>query len=191
MVVKDIRVPQSRSVNLMLIKPREQGPLYTFPPFGLLGIGVAGVALGNAGGALRSFEALARAKKNSGSSRTLSERQVIQSDFAKAQAAFRSARAYLVDEIENTWGEAKVQGTQSVDRRAALRLACTHMTRVSAEIARTCYELAGGAALYETNDLQRRFRDAHAITQHIVTAPATYELLGRVMFGLPTQEGMI
>jgi len=191
MVVKNVRVPKSRSVNLTLDKPRETGPLYTFPPFGLLGIGVAAVALGNAGGALQSFQTLAMSKKNQGSGRTLSERQVIQSEIAKTQAQFKSARAYLLDEIEQTWREATQQGVQSIDRRAALRLACTHMTRTCADVTRTVYDLAGGAALFETSDLQRRFRDAHAMTQHIVTAPATYELMGRVMFGLPTNDGMI
>jgi len=53
------------------------------------------------------------------------------------------------------------------------------------------YEYAGGVALFESNDLQRRLRDAHAITQHIVTAPATFELMGRIMFDLPTNDGMI
>ena len=75
--------------------------------------------------------------------------------------------------------------------RADLRLACTHVTRTGAEICRTLYDLGGGAALFEASPLQRHFRDAHAATQHIVTAPSTLELTGRVLFGLPTDGGMI
>lgn len=191
MSVTNVHVPGARSVSLALDTPRETGALYTFPPFGLLGIGVAGVALGNAVGAVQSFEALATKKKNQGSSRTLSERQVIQSEYAKASAQLRAARAYLVDEIEQTWREATETGTQSIKRRAALRLACSHMTRTAADVTRKMYEYAGGVALFESSDLQRRLRDAHAMTQHIVTAPATFELMGRVMFGLPTNDGMI
>jgi len=103
MSVKNVRVPDARSVSLALDIPRETGTLYTFPPFGLLGIGVAAVALGNAVGAIESFTALATKKKNQGSARTLSERQVIQSEYAKAAASLRAARAYMVDEIEQTW----------------------------------------------------------------------------------------
>ena len=65
------------------------------------------------------------------------------------------------------------------------------MTRTGADICRTLYDLGGGAALFEASDLQRRFRDAHAITQHIVTAPSTLELTGRILFGLPTDGGMV
>ena len=78
-----------------------------------------------------------------------------------------------------------------MELRADLRLACTHMTRTGADICRTLYDLGGGAALFESSDLQRRFRDAHAITQHIVTAPSTLELTGRILFGLPTDAGMV
>lgn len=191
MSVTNARVPKGRSVSLALDTPRETGTLYTFPPFGLLGIGVASVALGNAMGAVDSFTDLATKKKNQGSARTLSERQVIQAEYAKASAALRAARAYLIDEIGQTWQEAEKTGTQSIERRAALRLACSHMTRISADVTRTLYEYAGGTALFESSDLQRRLRDAHAITQHIVTAPATFELMGRVMLGLPTRDGMI
>ncbi|MEP6274265.1 MAG: hydrolase, partial [Hyphomonas sp.] len=76
-------------------------------------------------------------------------------------------------------------------RRPALRMACTHMTRTGADICRTLYDLGGGAALFESSDLQRRFRDAHAMTQHIVTAPATWELTGRLLLDLPTDAGMV
>ena len=78
-----------------------------------------------------------------------------------------------------------------VERRAALRMACTHMTRTGADICRTLYDLGGGASLFESSDLQRRFRDAHAMTQHIVTAPATWELTGRLLLDLPTDGGMV
>ena len=78
-----------------------------------------------------------------------------------------------------------------MEARADLRLACTHVTRTGADICRALYELGGGAALFETSPLQRQFRDAQAMTQHIITAPATWELTGRILFGLPTDGGMV
>jgi len=189
--VKNLRVPKTYSVASTFNELVETGPLYTFPPFGLLGIGVASVALGNAEGALEEFHALASAKKNQGSSRTLSERQNIQSRYAENLAALKAARAYLCKELDLTWRQAQSEGAQSVERRAALRLACTHMTRTAADVCRAVYDMGGGAVVFEDNPIQRRFRDAHAITQHIVTAPASYELFGRVLFGQPTQTSMI
>jgi len=65
------------------------------------------------------------------------------------------------------------------------------MVRVGADVSRGAYDIGGGAALFLDNELQRRFRDAHAMTQHIATAPGTYEQVGRVQLGLPTHGDMI
>ncbi|MEO1473537.1 MAG: acyl-CoA dehydrogenase family protein [Pseudomonadota bacterium] len=189
--VDAIRVPKPRSVSLTADKPVAEGALYAFPAFGLLSLGVAAVGMGNARGAIDAFVELATAKKSQGSKKTLSERQIIQADVAKMEASLRSARAYLFDEIDRTWDVAQFEGEIPLERRAKLRLACTHMTRTGAEICRMAYDLGGGAALFLENDLQRRFRDAHAATQHIVTAPATYELTGRILLGLPTDGAMV
>jgi len=190
-VAKDVRVPKAYSMPSLFTTPQETGPLYTFPPFGLLGIGVASVALGNAQGALDDFYRLAMGKKTQGSVRTLSQRPAVQSRYAQALASLRAARAYMADEIEQTWQQAKADGSQSVERRTALRLACTHMSRIAANVCREVYDMGGGAVLYEDSPIQRRFRDAHAITQHIVTAPGSFELFGRVLFGEPTNDSMI
>jgi alkylation response protein AidB-like acyl-CoA dehydrogenase len=46
------------------------------------------------------------------------------------------------------------------------------------------YDLGGGTSVYETCPLQRRFRDAHVATQHLMVAPGTYELAGRALLGV-------
>lgn len=189
--VKDILVPKGRSVSLVSDMPKAAGALYKFPAFGLLALGVCAVALGNARGALDAFRDLATVKKSQGSSKTLSERQTMQAEFARCEADWRAARAYLFAEIDRVWAIAQTPGDIPMEVRADLRLACTHMSRTSADICRTLYDLGGGAALFEANDLQRRFRDAHAVTQHIVTAPSSLELIGRILFGLPTDGGMV
>ena len=192
--VDNIFVPVARSVSLITDVPRETGPLYTFPAFGLLSLGVSAVAMGNARASLDAFKDLASAKKSQGSRKTLAERQTIQASFAEAEAQWRAARAYMMAELDETWAVARgVKPGEGipVERRAALRMACTHMTRTGADICRTLYDLGGGASLFESSDLQRRFRDAHAMTQHIVTAPATWELTGRLLLDLPTDGGMV
>ena len=189
--VKDILVPRGRSVSLVSDKPRVSGALYKFPAFGLLALGVSAAALGNARGSLEAFRELAVSKKNQGSAKTLSERQIVQAEYARCMADWRAARAYLFAEIDRVWTIAEGAGDIPMEARADLRLACTHMTRTGADICRTLYDMGGGAALFEASDLQRRFRDAHAITQHIVTAPSTLELTGRILFGLPTDGGMV
>ena len=138
-----------------------------------------------------AIKTLVKAKRAQGSSKTLAEKQITQAEVSKLTANLRSARIYLMDEIDQTWAIAEATGSIPLERRADLRLACTHMVRTGADIARRAYDLGGGAALFLDNELQRRFRDAHAITQHVATAPATYEQTGRILLGLPTHGGMI
>ncbi len=186
MAVDNIQVPKARSVSLIQDKPVAGGALYAFPVFGLLAVGIASVALGNADAALSAIKALALSKKPGGGRRTLAERGAAQSEFAKAQAQFLSARAFLHDALHRHWLSAQETGELLVQARAELRLASTHATRTSAQVAGIAFDLGGGAAVFTHNELQRRFRDAHVACAHMMVAPPTYELAGRLAFGLDT-----
>ncbi len=190
MAVDDVAVPLGRSVSLE-DPPTAAGALYAFPVFGLLAVGVASVALGNAKAALESLRDLANAKKPQYSRRSLAERTPVQADFGRAQGRWRAARAYLDDAIDRCWQGATARGALTTEDRADLRLACTHATRESADVVSTAYELGGGTSVYASHPLQRHFRDAHVATQHIMVAPSTYELIGRVELGLETQASML
>jgi len=191
MAARSVRVPRGRSVSFITDSPVESGSLYAFPPFGLLALGIAAVASGNARAALDDFKALATAKKGAGSSRTLASRGTVQADFARAEAALESARALVTVTVAEAWQRATAGAPLDTGVRARLRLAATHLTRTAAEVARTAYDLAGGTSVYSLSPLQRRFRDAHVATQHMMVAPPTYELAGRVLLGLPTDDGVL
>ena len=189
--VKDVLVPRDRTVSLIVDRPRETGALYAFPAFGLLALGIAGVASGNARAALDAVKGALATKKPPGSQRTAAERGANQVEIAKAEAQLRSARALLYETIDTAWTRAQATGEIDLATRADLRLAATHMTRTAAAVTREAYDLGGGAALYLSNPLQRRFRDAHAMTQPMMVGPATYELAGRVLLGLPTDASTL
>ncbi len=186
MAVENVRIPASRSVSFLTDQPRSHAPLYAFPPFGLLALGIAAVAAGNARAALDDLKSLATAKKAQGSSRTLAERGTVQAEYAQIGAALEAARAFAQQSIATAWAEALTGNPISLGARAKLRQAATHLTRTAAKVTAAAYDIAGGTAVYAKHPLQRRFRDAHVATQHIMVAPATWELTGRVALGLPT-----
>lgn len=191
MEVRDIFVRDGFSYSLVSDKPRESGPLYRFPAFGLLALGIAAVALGNARGAITEFVELASAKTPQGSRRTLAERAAAQTELAQAEAMLRSARAFYREAIQEAFDQASRGGDFDLQARASLRLAATHATRTSADVVRRMYETGGGTVLFSSHPLQRRFRDAYAATQHMMIAPPTWELTGRVLMGLPTDASML
>jgi alkylation response protein AidB-like acyl-CoA dehydrogenase len=184
--VDGLRVPADRAAAVIGAEPRAEGPLYAFPLFGLLALAIAGVTLGIARGALTDVTELASVKRPEGSRRLLSERATVQAEMARAEAALRAARALLMQEIDRAWELARNSRTTSIETRIALRLAATHAARAGRDVVDSAYDLAGGSALYESGPLARRFRDAHAASQHMLVAPATWELTGRLLLGAPS-----
>jgi alkylation response protein AidB-like acyl-CoA dehydrogenase len=190
MVAKDVLVPRDRAVGLHSDTPRIDAPQYRFPPFGLLAATVASVSLGNARGALDAYAARAGTQGSQGSGRKQAERNVVQAEFARATASLEAARAFFYEAMEQVW-EAAQAGRPAIELRARTRLASAHAAQVGADVARTCYDLGGGAAVFLDDELQRRFRDGSVITHHVMVAPAMFELTGRVLFGLPTNDTLI
>jgi alkylation response protein AidB-like acyl-CoA dehydrogenase len=182
----DLTVPVEHSASVFSDRPLHDGPLYAFPLFGLLAIAIAGVSVGVARGALDDLAALAGAKRPMGSARTLAERATAQAETARAEAALRAARAGLYEAIYRAWDAAVAGGTVPVAEKAGLRLGATHAAAVAAEVAHSAFRLGGGSAIYERSPLQRRFRDANTATAHMLVAPATWELTGRLLLGLET-----
>src|SRR2546430_11096814 len=126
--VEDRFVPAARSLSLITDRPRATGPLYAFPVFGLLALGIAGVALGIARRALDELVALAGGKTPAGSRRLLAERPVIQPEVARAEATLGAARAFLAETVGAAWERAQAAGAIEVRERARLRLAATPAT---------------------------------------------------------------
>lgn len=189
--VEDAIVPKARSVSLIADTPHESGALYSYPVFGLLAMGVASVALGNAAGALDEIKALVAAKKSMGGQKSMADRPVIQTEISRAEAKYRAAEAFFREAVEKCWQGAKARGSLTPQERAELRLAASYATETSAEVTKIAFTLGGGNAVYLTSNLQRRFRDAHVATQHIATSAAIYELTGRVLLDLPTDLTML
>jgi alkylation response protein AidB-like acyl-CoA dehydrogenase len=194
-VATDVFVPEHRILSVLDGPPAGADPLYRFPVFGFFALSIAVAALGNARGAVDELVELAGGKRTLGSSRTLAERSQVQAGVAAAEASLRAARGFLYGAVDDAWREASAPepapepASEPVSEaaRVALRLAATHATRTSAEVVASMYDLGGGSAIYQSSPLQRRFRDAHTATAHFQVNPATYELLGRLLLGLPAR----
>jgi alkylation response protein AidB-like acyl-CoA dehydrogenase len=166
-------------------------PLYAFPQFGLLAMGIAAVALGLARAAIDALVEIAGGKTPQGSARPLAARPAAQSDVSRAEALLRSSRAFYYEAIEQAWEGACARGRIEADQRRDVRLATTHATRACAEAVDLMYDLGGGTSVYQRSPLQRVFRDVHVATQHMMVSPATLELTGRLLLGVETDIGQL
>ena len=183
-------VPRQRSVNLVSNERTIDTPLFRIPAFGLLASGIAAVALGNAAAALREALSVATSKHREGAMTPMSERPVTHAIIGENRARLEAARAYLHTSLNRIF-DAAAAGRPGLEQRSSVRLASNVACDTAAEVTTAMYRLAGGTSVYRTSPLQRMFRDAHVMTQHIMVAPNTYEQVGRLTLGLETNTAML
>jgi alkylation response protein AidB-like acyl-CoA dehydrogenase len=189
-VAEEVFVPDNRVLSIF-DGPVIDRPLYRFPPFGFFAACITAAAMGNARAAIDNFVELASTKKGVAASRTLAERSTIQVAVATAESALEAARAGYYQTIDAAWQASQEGRAVPLEARTQLRLAATHGARVSADVVRTMYDLAGGSAIYDGAPLQRRLRDAFTATAHFQVNEASRELPGRILLGQTTEAAML
>lgn len=184
--VDEAFVPDGRWVHVIGSTPVVDAPLYRLPFLGTLALGVCMVGLGLARRAQHELVELAGGKKPAGSGKTLAERQATQIEVAKAEAARRSARALVREVVEEA-----SSGDVTDELKRRIRLAATNAMWASAAAVDRMYHAGGGSSIHDAHPLQRVFRDVHVATQHGMVAERTYEPLGRMALGLPTDASQL
>jgi alkylation response protein AidB-like acyl-CoA dehydrogenase len=189
--ISEVFVPKHRCFPLPLPAPVQAGTLFKFPIFALFAVGMAAAALGIARAAIDELTGVAKQKTPLGMDSTLSTRATAQIAVCEAEAAVRSGRALLVQSTSRVWEALQAGTTVSAQDRALLRLAATNATLESARATDLMYTTGGGTALYSSSSLQRRFRDVHAITQHVFISPPTQEMIGRILLGVDPDAALL
>jgi alkylation response protein AidB-like acyl-CoA dehydrogenase len=185
-VVREAFVPEGRWAEIVNQDAVVDAPLYRFPFFGALALGVCSVSLGLARRAIDELTALAVDKRYALSTRPMASRAPVQADVARAEAAYRAARALLRETVAAAWTAASAGHPLGPEQRRLLRLAATNAATASAAVVETLFRTAGGTAVYDSSALQRVFRDVNVASQHAMVAPRTYELVGRMALGQST-----
>lgn len=188
--VSEVFVPADHVVRVPGDAPLPR-PLYRFPLFGLLALGIAAVASGRAQRALQEFTALAQRKSSQDSRRLLAERATVQQALAQAQARQRAARAGVLAAVASVWQQALAEAQIGIEARSDLRLACSHAAHEAVAVAERLFSLAGGDAVFDGSALQRAWRDVHVAQQHLMVAEPGFELFGKLLLGLPADTAML
>jgi indole-3-acetate monooxygenase len=204
--VRDIFVPEERTVltyDPPLVSP---GPRYRIPITLGFGAGDGMVALGLARNCIDAFFEVAGAKAPRNLTGLLRDQSISQVAVGQAEAALRSGRAFLMQAAHDIWDEATSTDapTTSLDTRTQLRLAATHAIRLAAGIVESLYTACGASVVFEGpvhaeedpgrrggHLLHRLFHDMHVITQHSQGRLAHYELVGRHCLGLQIDESRL
>ena len=173
-------VPESRVMHVPG-KNREAGPVYVIPQHLLFACGFGCVALGVARAAINATIELALAKRPRFGKQALAENGVVQQQVGMAEATWAAAKALLYESAAHVWERVIETGEITVEQRIRLRMAGTHAIRQSAKAVDIVYNLSGSDAIFATRAIQRRFQDAHVITQQVQGRQAHYETVGQFL----------
>jgi hypothetical protein len=181
-------VPEAFTHFAITETPKRGGSLYSLGIIGFAAIAHSGWACGIG---RRLLDELAMAVRGrGGSAGPQGGSASFQEGFAKAEAAFRSARAFVY-EVWRDISEALGRGAKlSVRQHSLMRLAMANATWSAHEAALFAYK-AGGTAALRASTLQRLFRDMHAGTQHVTSAPPVFQAVGRELAGLADGESWV
>jgi alkylation response protein AidB-like acyl-CoA dehydrogenase len=150
-----------------------------------------GIALGIARRSLDEITAQAAAKGRFFQHSPLSTYPHIQFALGKAELELAAARALAVQVLSSLWTEALMGRTPPPEQQAEACAASAYITEIAQRVATVAFQSAGGGALFDTNPLQRCFRDAYAAGQHFLVSQSSYRALGQFRLQQPDANPML
>ena len=184
--VDDLYVPIVRTYD-PTAEAREDGPLYMIPTTLLFASGFATVALGNARASLDAAIDIAGNKTPIRETSVLGDMLTTQRQIGETMAVWSSAKAYLRESVSAIWEAACKSRSLTIDDRIQLRLATTYAIRRAADVVDVSYNMSGANAIFASSPIQRRFQDAHVMTQQFQGRISNYDSVGRHFLGLDPQ----
>jgi alkylation response protein AidB-like acyl-CoA dehydrogenase len=109
----------------------------------------------------------------------------------KAELQLASARALAFQIVSSVWTEARAGRVPPPPMQAEARAAAMYITEVAQRVTTVAFQSAGGGALFDTNPLQRCFRDVHAAGQHFMVSQSSYRALGQFKLAQPDANPML
>jgi indole-3-acetate monooxygenase len=192
--IESVFVPEGMTCPLMDVI---RGNAVTGGPSVRLGLpaGVAsfhiGIPLGIARHALDEITTQALKKGRGFPPSPLPTQPHFQYALGKAETELASARALALQLLSELYAEAQAVGTPPPLRQAQARAASSYITGIAQRVTNIAFQAAGGAALFETNPLQRCFRDVVAAGQHFVVSQTSYQALGQFKLNQPDANPML
>lgn len=176
----DVFVPDAHTSDSRF-SAHHTGPLYQFPALFLFAH--VPIPLGIARAALDYVYELGENKRTQPGNRLLKENGEIHEAVAKAEAALRSARAWVFEVIEDIWNTLCAGGEISKQQRALFRLCLVEVSRTARQVVIQMYDVIGSTAIHISSPIDRLLRDINAVCAHVVVQPKMYRPAGKALFG--------
>jgi indole-3-acetate monooxygenase len=102
----------------------------------------------------------------------------------RADTLLISARAHLFDVVGDIWATLVAGQAPSDVQIARFTTLNTHVLGLCLEAVQLVFKASGGTAVYQKGPLDRCLRDVLTMNQHVIGTLRTWEMAGRLLFGL-------
>ena len=168
------------------------GPLYRLP---LLAIGpyvLSGVPLGIALGAWETHVETLRSRVSHYTGAKVADFQAVQIKLAESRSLIDAAQAIMLANCADAMRWARDGTMPDPITKARYRAEGAYSVKLCVEAMNIVFGLAGGGGLYDSNPLQRAFRDIHAAKAHaLFNLDAAGAIYGRAALGLPLDSPLL
>src|SRR5262249_5540328 len=108
---------------------------------------------------------------------------LVQVGVADAYVKLEAARTFMVQNLREVEATLPGEALPTIHQRVRIRAAGTSAIRSATAVANQLDEMAGTTAIFSDNLFQRRFRDAHTVSQHLQGRASHFETIGRHLLG--------
>jgi alkylation response protein AidB-like acyl-CoA dehydrogenase len=164
-------------------------PLFRYPAVAYQAEVHASVNIGLARAALDIAASMSGVTETMTGAPRLADRAYYRIELARAEAAWRSARAFYYEMAEAAWASLMAGDPVTPEQTNLLRLSATHAAHASADVIQRAYRIAGMSAIHKTHRLQHIVRDSMVVTQHAFLSESTFDNAGAMFAGIPPGPG--
>ena len=174
-VANDVFVPAYRAVCMTEARggtkfagaPVSTGPLFHVPLAAIGGLGLAGAGVGNAEAALELAVAMVKERSTSYTAAKMRDFQAVQLRIGTAASKIDTAKLVMRDVAAEAQDIARRGGVPDMQTKLRYRRDVAYGANLCVEAVDIVHAMAGANGIYDSQPLQRMFRDAHALGAHI------------------------
>lgn len=171
---KDVFVPAHRVLSMYVAREGHawpgnaihRNPMYRIPISALGGHGIGGCLVGNARAALEQSIALVKARSTSYQSARMRDFQTVQLRISAAAANIDAAALILRNDCLEVQRTYEAGGSYDMPLRLRCKRNCALAAKLCTDAVTSLHEMAGAAGIYDTDSLQKIFRDARSAAGH-------------------------
>lgn len=183
--IKDLFVPEEHTAPMLGSMPAEGPRIRQHSFYTTMGPMHLGVVLGIVKGMLEDLVEIAQSKRPFLNKKTIiRDEPLFQYRVGEMHIRYAAARSLALSESEAIWHFDDGKTVPPPIVRARYRTATAYVHDECSKLGAEIFKLAGTGVLYNTSNLQRRFRDLRAACQHVMANSEIYVPYGALTLGV-------